>query len=231
MTNQDNPQTTHWRLVRRKECWVLTWRGWIVVGLMGTVLATSFAFGAYPFLAVTHRVPSRFLVVEGWLPNYALEACIQEFKTNRYEAIITVGGKTMNGTNLEPGDSIANEAAKKFKWLGLNPEVIRVVASTGTYRDRTFKSGAALRQYFAAQQTTNLSVNVVTLGPHGRRSRLLFEQALGESCKVGIISVPTREYESACWWRSSEGVREMISEILAYLYARLIFTPADASNQ
>ena len=67
------------------------------------------------------------------------------------------------------------------------------------------------------------SVNVVTEGPHARRSRLLFEKAFGKDVQVGVMSIPSPNYDHKHWWRTSEGVRTMISEVLAYGYARLLF--------
>ena len=44
---------------------------------------------------------------------------------------------------------------------------------------------------------------------------------------VGIIAVPNPDYDSSRWWRYSEGVKEVVSESVAYLYARFLFHPKD----
>ena len=61
------------------------------------------------------------------------------------------------------------------------------------------------------------ATNVATQGPHARRSRWLYQKAFGDSCVVGIIALRNLEYDPAQWWRTSEGVREVIGESLAYL--------------
>jgi len=66
----------------------------------------------------------------------------------------------------------------------------------------------------------------MTLGPHARRSRLLFQKAFGKEVKVGVISVEDRDYDPAHWWRSSEGVREVLGEAIAYFYAKFFFSPS-----
>jgi hypothetical protein len=43
--------------------------------------------------------------------------------------------------------------------------------------------------------------------------------------KVGIIAIPTPDYEARRWWRYSEGVRAVLGESIAYLYAKLFFHP------
>jgi len=44
--------------------------------------------------------------------------------------------------------------------------------------------------------------------------------------EIGVIAVPDRDYDAKRWWSSSEGVRDVIDELVAYVYARLIFRPA-----
>lgn len=70
------------------------------------------------------------------------------------------------------------------------------------------------------------SLNVVTENTHARRTRFLFQEAFGKNVKVGIIAVPNPDYDASYWWRYSEGVREVISEAIAYVYARLFFHPS-----
>ena len=65
--------------------------------------------------------------------------------------------------------------------------------------------------------------NLMTLGAHARRSRLLFEEAFDGKASVGIISITNREYDPRHWWKYSEGVREVIGESVAYVYARFFF--------
>ena len=70
------------------------------------------------------------------------------------------------------------------------------------------------------------SFDIVTQGPHARRSRLLYEKAFGGDVEVGVIATEDPKYDPAHWWRSSEGVREVMSEAIAYGYARLFFHPS-----
>ena len=67
------------------------------------------------------------------------------------------------------------------------------------------------------------SINVVTEDVHARRTRLLFQKALGNDVAVGIISVPNPDYDARHWWRYSEGVKDVFAESVAYIYARLLF--------
>lgn len=199
----------------------------LVVGLaVGLVL-----FEAHAFLAVTERVESEVLVIEGWAPNYALEEGIAEFKNGRYRLLLTTGCTILNGVNLEPGDNHAGYAVARLKWLGMDPALMKAVPAEGTYRNRTYLSAVALARWFEQQEMPVKAINLLTVGTHARRSRLLFEQAFQGRVRVGIIAVEDREYEAKRWWRYSEGVKEVISEGVAYLYARFVFRPGDAGTQ
>jgi hypothetical protein len=67
--------------------------------------------------------------------------------------------------------------------------------------------------------------NLISVGPHARRSRLLFEKAFGREVRVGIIALESQDYDPQHWWRSSMGVRVVTDELIAYSYARLLFHP------
>ena len=90
-------------------------------------------------------------------------------------------------------------------------------------RDRTYGSAVALRDWLHAHQITLTHLNVLTEGAHARRTWMLYQKAFGKTVTVGIISVPSPDFAPGDWWRNSEGVREVIDESIAYLYARFIF--------
>ena len=71
-----------------------------------------------------------------------------------------------------------------------------------------------------------VSINVLTEDTHARRTWMLFKEALGPGVQVGIISASNPDYDAKHWWRSSEGVREVIDESVAYVYAKFFFWPA-----
>ncbi len=48
------------------------------------------------YLSKSDHVNANILIVEGWLPDYALELAVKEFKQNPYDLIVTTGLKTSN---------------------------------------------------------------------------------------------------------------------------------------
>jgi len=56
----------------RRERWGLSWRGRFALILLMIVVGGTWMRCVHPFLAITHRVNSRILVVEGWTSPYVL---------------------------------------------------------------------------------------------------------------------------------------------------------------
>jgi len=75
-----------------------------------------------------------------------------------------------------------------------------------------------------------MNFNVLTEDVHARRTRLLFQEAFGRETTIGIIAVPDPDYDAKHWWRYSEGVREVLGESIAYIYAKFFFWPAKAKS-
>ncbi len=216
-----------WGLVCRRECLVPTWRGWaglLLVLLLGAVLVVR---NAEPFLAVTDSKPGGILVVEGWASDYVLQDAIAEFRHHQYSKVYVTGVPIDSGSMLVEYESYAELGAVRLAKLGLSTNLLQCVPAPLVRKDRTYDSAVALRRWFEARHLPCPSpVNVLTEGPHARRSRLLFEEALGGHVTVGVIAAPPGNYNPNRWWRSSAGVRNVIGEALAYIYARFFFWPS-----
>jgi len=210
-------------LLRRKEVWTLSRRGWLVALAAAAALLVGLLLGIHPFLAVTDRAQADVLVVEGWIPNYALLESWKEFESGHYRTLFTTGVLAREELRTNPEDNHATWAKERLeKMLGPKNEIIAVPAQT-VKRDRTYASAVALKKWLDDHHQRVAAINVVTIGAHARRSRLLYQKAFGADTTVGIIALPDEEYEQDRWWKYSEGVREVMSEGVAYLYARLFF--------
>ena len=104
---------------------------------------------------------------------------------------------------------------------------VQDVPTALTQRDRTYDMALSLKHWLREHGMAPTKVNLITSGPHARRSRLMFEKALGRDCPVGVLAVPAIDYDERHWWRSSQGVRIIISEVIVYTYARLLFYPPE----
>jgi uncharacterized SAM-binding protein YcdF (DUF218 family) len=220
-----------WGIFIRKERWGLSWRGWLLVTLLGLVAAYFAFLNIRPFLAVTHRVNTNVLVVEGAMQRYVIRGGAEEFKNGSYERIITTGGPSVGeGGYTNDYNTSASVSAEMLKKFGVPDDLVQMAPSRVIARERTYSSAVALRDWFREHNTPVHSINVVTDGPHARRTRLLYQKAFGKNVAVGIIAVSNPDYNPTQWWHYSDGVREVIGESIAYIYARFFFYPSLSSS-
>jgi uncharacterized SAM-binding protein YcdF (DUF218 family) len=213
-------------LLLRENRWGLSLQGKVLLLIILLALAVTIVLGIYPFLAITERVDADVLVVEGWVHPYAIRAAVDEFKSHSYQRVFSTGGPVIGkGGYINDYQTSASVGADLLKREGLSPELVQMVPSHVIGRDRTYSSALALRDWFREHDLEVHSLNIVTEDAHARRTRLLFEKALGPNVRVGIIAVASPDYDARRWWRYSEGVEEIVDQAVTYLYAKVLFRP------
>jgi DUF218 domain-containing protein len=216
-------QKVLWGFLQRRECLLPTWRGWLALLFAATALIVFGVRGAYSFLAINDPVYNGAIVVEGWLPDYALQQVITEFRRDHYNKIYVTGGPLEYGAPLSEYRTFAELSTATLVRLGLDTNAVQAVPAPKVRVDRTYASALALRNWLDQHGIAETNFNLISLGPHSRRSRLLFAKAMGSGCRVGVTSLEDEDYDAKRWWKSSKGVRTVIDEMIAYCYARLFF--------
>lgn len=216
-------------LINRRERWGLSWRGWLVLGVGLLASACLLMLKIQPFLAATNKVHGQFLIVEGWIPPETLKYAVAEFKAGDYQKILTSGCVVRGHLDLDIKITYADWAASDLRKNGMPDALIQSIPCWEERRDRTYNSALAVKAWLAERHIPVKSINVVTLGAHARRSRLLYQEAFGGKVQVGIIAIPDPDYDAKHWWSYSEGVRDVLSEGIAYLYAKFFFWPPSQS--
>jgi len=179
----------------------------------------------HPFLALNDPIPDGLLVVEGWAPDYGLQLAAEEFKRHQYSKIYVTGGPIEYGSHLLAYRTYAQSGAATLIAFGVDSNAVQAVPAPKVRQDRTFTAARALKRWWAEHGIAPERVHLVTEGPHARRSRLLYQMAMGKGVTIGVTAAPCQEYDQDHWWRFSSGVRNVIGEGLAYLYARFVFSP------
>jgi hypothetical protein len=208
-------------LIRRRFVLVPTLTGWCALSVVVLIMLLLGAARLYPFLGVTERVPAQILVVEGFVDDAGLLGILNECERHQYQAILTTGGPVDEGSHLAQFGSTAVVTALSLKALGVKVDTLEAIPSRAVPRNRTYEAGLGLRKWLDTHQVRGPAINVFSVGPHARRSRLLYEHALGPDCRVGIIAWTDPTYDPAHWWRYDQGVRNVLSEAFAFLYACL----------
>lgn len=215
------PRSSVFGLLVRKERWGLSWRGWALFALVALGLLLAGHRFAYPFLALDCPLRGEVLVVEAWIPVHTLHLAAAEFTDGGYRRVLIVRPLYEGEKGVVHGRHTAEYAATVLERCGVPETALQIVYFPGNETDRTYHSALGVKEWLAEQGETVTALDVITVGPHARRSRLLYGRAFGNATRVGVIALVDPAYDPASWWRSSQGVREIWGEALAYLYARL----------
>jgi hypothetical protein len=192
--------------------------------VLGLALLSAIALrGLYPFLALNAPNPRGFLIIDSGTPETALRECVAEFNRHHYDKVFVVGGPIDQGRRLTPYRFQADRSLVTLQNLGLSADVLEAVSQSDLLQDRAYACAVALRHRWRAQATAPTDINLVSVGAHARRCRLLFQRALGRDVSVGILALCPEDYDARHWWRSSQGFRSVTGELIAYGYARLVF--------
>jgi hypothetical protein len=212
-------------LLQRRQCVVPTWRGWLLLLLAFGTLGAMGVRGLYNFLAVNEPISGGILVVEGWSPDYVIEGAAEDFWHDGYKLICVTGGPIEIGNALREFHTYAECGRALLLKFGVPDAAIHIVPAASVERDRTYASGVALKRWIEQGGTPETRINISGNGPHSRRTRFLYQKALGSGFQVGISNVEEKTFDPKAWWKSSQGFRIVMDESIAYAYARLFFSP------
>jgi hypothetical protein len=213
-------------LWQRRVCLVPTWRGWIVLVLIPALFVMLIGRFLCTFLTIHDPVPGGVLVLEGWIPPYAAREALEEYRRHPYLGIYVTGEPMEEGSPYIGYHNYAEFTAATIVGMGAPPESVHAVPAPLVGRDRTFTMALALKADLEREGVSAAKINLISVGPHSRRSRLIYEFAFPRS-QVGMIGVTPQDFDPDHWWRTSNGVRGVISEFIAYGYARFIFQPGN----
>ncbi len=212
-------------LINRRERWGLSIYGWIVIIIL-IILPVYLGFrNLYSILSPVQREKTDILVLEGFISDYVLQDAIEEFKNNHYTLLITTGTPLEYGDLLSHYRNTARVAGMSLIKLGFDSTKLVIIGTDEIKNDRTYNSAIKLKKWIRSNRPDVKAINLMTMSVHGGRSRLLFQAALGDSIRVGIISVENFYYGPHSWWKSSKGFRETMNEAIGYFYVRYFFRP------
>lgn len=203
--------------------------GWLVITILMTLLIYTIFQYLGGFLAKNQPVQSQYLIVEGWLGEPALLDAKTIFEQGQYQLLITSGGPDKH--QIRPDyPSYAEAAAIFLIKQGLNGKRVKAVPAPDSAQDRTYLSAVKVRNWLQQQGIQPTSLNVVSYGVHARRSQQLYQQAFGDTVDIGIIALSPTPYSLQHWWRSSDGVKSVLAEIIGLTYAFCCFHPGEPGS-
>ncbi|RZO87339.1 MAG: YdcF family protein [Kiritimatiellaceae bacterium] len=176
----------------------------------------------HAFLSLTRPPHHGYMTLESWLDDRALQHAVDLYQAGNYHGILCTGGPIETGHYLAPHKTYPAMTAARLQHLGIPSEQIQIITAPLVQRDRTYASALALRQHLDQHPLPpNTPLHLISVGTHARRSHLLFKRALGNQIEIGITALPDPTYPPHRWYAHSRGVRALISETIAYSYAKL----------
>lgn len=213
------------RLLRRRELWIPTAWGWALLVALAAGGSWLGLHGLYDFLAPNEPVGRGLLVVEGWVDESGLEATARLWRTGGYARLVTTGGPVEHYASLLPFATYAEQAAAILRNQGIPDRDIAVVPAHASARDRTFTSAVALREWISSSGVDAPALEIVSEGPHARRTWHLYRMAFGDGVAIGIRSVAPDLYPPTEWWKSSAGAKDVLTETIAWAWVACFFHP------
>ena len=201
------------------------WRTQLICPLIIILVSIILISQLYPFLATTQSPYRGWLTIEGWINDHSLKHAVKLYHAGSYYGILCTGGPLETGHYLAPHRTYPEMTAARLQYLGIPHASIHPIIATQVQRDRTYAAALALQKYLDQHALTNQPIHLITIGPHARRSHLLFRRALGPETPVGITALPDPDYPSKRWYAYSKGVRNVLSEAIAYFYAKMNSNP------
>jgi len=210
-----------WGLFSYKAQWGLTLWGWLVVGLVLAVITWLIIIKIHTFLAPVQPVDAQILLLEGWVTDDVIMGAMAEFNQGNYQLLITTGSTLAKGHFLSEYKNFADLAASTLIYLGFDQEKIVSIPSPVVRVNRTYVAALTVGEWLLNSGKSLQGVNVYTYDVHTRRSWLFYRKTLSPGFQVGAIAHYSQFYNPDTWWTSSAGVRTILPEAIAYLYARL----------
>ena len=163
------------------------------------------------------------MIIEGWISDGFYRQAAAAFEAGRYDNILVLQASDENEERYVANTAACNDRSEILASYGVSKPLIGTLLYPATERDRTYHAAIAARDWIL-RHSTKKSFDVVTIGPHARRSRMMFKKVFGKDFLVGIIALNDPKYDPSHWWRTSEGVRDVIGEVIAYIYAEVRYT-------
>lgn len=213
-------------LFRRRQIWLPTFWGALLIGGALTATGLGLASNAYALLAPQQPAPgARTLIVEGWLNRAELQQAAAVVRAGRYERLIATGGPIDPEVDAgQWGNHAQRTAAHLREFIGAAVPVI-AVETPASAQERTYLSAVMVRRW-ARQTGTRLgTVDLFSAGVHARRSWLLYRMALGPEVEVGVLAARPSGFDAERWWTNSMGAKSTLGEALSLGWTRCCFWP------
>jgi len=216
-------------LFRKRHVWFPTIWGGLIILLLLTLCSLLLLRQLAVILAPTDPVADRtYLVVEGWQDEDSLLAALALFNAEAYQYMITTGGPNMRF--LSPAHaSYAEQAGAFMLEHGLDADKLIMIPAAESAQERTYLSAVMVRDWLEVKGSNLTELNVHTSHVHARRTRSLYREAFPDF-KIGIYAAVPQSFELTQWWKTSDGAKSVITELIGNAWVACCFHPGEPGS-
>lgn len=214
---KEGSKSRRFSLLVRRQALVPTLLGWIVLCAATVGPIALIIRGACAFLSYHQPIQAEVLIIEGWVPDYIVKQGLAQLGSGTCRLILTTGGPMARGEPLSEYKTYAELCAASLKALGADPSQVVALPAPYSARHRTRVSALEVKTWLTLHPEIK-AMNLMTLGPHTRRSYWEFKRALPQTVTLGAICIPNDNFDADSWWTSSAGIKTVITEGLAYVF-------------
>ena len=189
-----------------------------LISIIGIVSSFSYIYltHIYSFLAYKKVIDTETAIVEGWIGDSQIAKVANLILSNNaFERVIVTGDKIEFAVKYFPADNYAEIGALRLADCGISESKI-ILCSFNARKNRTLNSASYAKPIIEKEETK--SFVIFTYDIHARRTYASYKKVFGNRYKIGIIPLYNGIYNSKNWYKSSEGMKEIIVETVAYLY-------------
>lgn len=213
-------------LFRRREVWLPTFWGLLLLLAIGAALAVGLGRSAYALLALQSPVPgARTLVVEGWLDRAELNQAVAVARSGHYERVLTTGGPIDPLVDVGDWKNYAVRAAAQLRASGLTSTPVIAVPAPASLQDRSYLSAVMVREWAKQSGTALGPIDLYSAGVHARRSWLVYRMVFDDTAEVGVLNARPAEYDPQRWWTTSIGAKTTFGEVVGLAWTKCCFWP------
>lgn len=140
------------------------------------------------------------------------------YLNNSVYDILTSGGDLRIVNNIRTG---AESARMRLIVAGIDSSLITAVPARKVRINRTLTSALAFRDWIETSNIEVKGINIISMGPHSRRTWMTYRKILSAQYDIGIISVPDNSGQHSRVRR----VIRILREAMGIIYYRIILLP------
>jgi len=212
-------------LARRRQVLLPTWWGLLLLCTLGSAVLVFALARVHDFLTPQAPCGADLLVVEGWIEPEGLDQAVELVRAGRYARVVTAGGPIVGWADRFGFASFADLARDYLVGRGLPAGQVLAAPAPASAQKRTFLSAVEVRDRLQAEGLQVDAIDVFSSGCHARRTWLLYRMAFGPGVRVGILAARPEGYDPSAWWRSSDGAKAVLQELLSLAWTELFFWP------